>query len=73
MATPLHTTRAEASPLGVALAFLGMFVVGSLGVQLLSTLPRDAGQASATAQSASAQPAPVVAHQATLWSSLGER
>ena len=67
MATPLQATRTEASPLGIALAFLGMFVVGSLGVQLLSALPRT------VSPGAAAQAAPVVAHQATLWSVLGER
>ena len=45
MATPLQTTRSASSPLGVALAFVGMFVVGSLGVQLLAGLLRDAAPA----------------------------
>lgn len=67
MAAPLQVTRAHASPLGVALAFLGMFVVGSLAVQLLASLPRSSGAASRSA------PAPVIAHQATLWQTLGER
>ncbi len=68
MATPLQTTRSASSPLGVALAFVGMFVVGSLGVQLLAELPRDAAPASSAGRAAS-----VVAHPATLWSALGER
>ncbi|MBE9154850.1 hypothetical protein [Cyanobium sp. LEGE 06113] len=68
MATPLQTTRSAGSPLGVALAFVGMFVVGSLGVQLLAGLPRDA----APAASAGGDTA-VVAHPASLWSALGER
>ncbi|SBO44170.1 hypothetical protein [Cyanobium sp. NIES-981] len=70
MALPVQSSQRASqrasSPLGVALAFLGMFVVGSLGVQLLSTLPRAAAVPSGG-------PEPVLAHPAALWSALGER
>ena len=72
MAIPVQSTRsASSSPLGVALAFLGMFVVGSLGVQLLASLPRT--EVNPGAGVSSENQAPVVAHPATLWSVLGER
>ncbi|MEB3321196.1 MAG: hypothetical protein VKI81_00040 [Synechococcaceae cyanobacterium] len=64
MASPRASAAAGASPLGVALAFLGMFVVGSLAVQLVASAPRGQGAAG---------PEPVVAHPSTLWSALGER
>ena len=64
MATPVSLTRSSSHPLGVALAFLGMFVVGSLAVQLV----RSGFRAPDTSQG----PAPVVAHQASLWQTLGE-
>jgi hypothetical protein len=72
MATPLQSARSASSPLGIALAFLGMFVVGSLAVQLLATLPRNTSRTT-TAVPATEGPAPVVAHPATLWSALGDR
>lgn len=74
MATPLQSTRSANTPLGVALAFVGMFVVGSLGVQLLATLPRDSAAPSShsAAADSAAGPASVVAHPATLWGALGE-
>jgi hypothetical protein len=68
MALPVQSTQRAASPIGIALAFLGMFVVGSLGVQVLRGLPHP----SATGGTAPG-PEPVLAHPAALWSALGER
>ncbi|EDY38953.1 conserved hypothetical protein [Cyanobium sp. PCC 7001] len=68
MALPLQSSQRVTSPVGIALAFLGMFVVGSLGVQLLRGLPRPSASVGATKG-----PEPVLAHPAALWSALGER
>ncbi len=65
MAGPGPITRGQTRPLGVATAFLGFFVIGSLAVQLVTTAQRPG--------TAAAPVAPVVAHQATLWQALGER
>jgi hypothetical protein len=71
MALPQQSSQRVASPLGVALAFLGMFVVGSLAVQLLRALPRATAEPAAVP--AASGPEPVLAHPAALWSALGER
>ena len=68
MASPLHTTQAQANPFGIAVALVGAFVVGSLAVQLVATAPRPARTGSS-----SSGPRAVVAHPSTLWQSLGER
>lgn len=67
MATQARATGGQASGLGVALAFLGMFVVGSLAVQLVATAP------GARASRGSAPVETVTAHPASLWQTLGER
>ena len=46
--------------------FLGAFIVGSLGVQLVRSQNPVFQAESLTAQ-------PVIAHQSTLWASLGEK
>ena len=67
--TQIRTSnRAGATPLGVAAGFLGAFVVASLAIQLI----RGAQPAAGTAMQAPAIPAPVVAHQAALWDTLGK-
>lgn len=65
MATPASLSRRSSHPLGVAVAFLGMFVVGSLAVQLV--------RSNVSAPAGGQGVAPVVAHQATMWQALGER
>ncbi|WP_259738299.1 hypothetical protein [Synechococcus sp. CS-205] len=49
----------------MATAFLGMFVLGSLAVQLVVSTSRGSSSDSGVA--------PVVAHPSTLWQTLGER
>ena len=65
MATPTQISRPGAHPVGVAAAFLGMFIIGSLAVQLVGSMSR--------ARVPSAPVAPVLPHEAALWQSLGER
>lgn len=57
---------AARSPITVAAGFLGAFIVGSLGVQLVRSynIPAPAPAAGVD---------PVIASPATLWSALGER
>lgn len=65
MAQRVDSVAARSTPLGIFLAFCGMFAVGSLLVQLVAStrqLP-DARQSVK----------PVVAHPSTLWQALGER
>ncbi|MCT0248142.1 hypothetical protein KQ297_04045 [Synechococcus sp. CS-205] len=65
MAAPSSLTRSQDRPLRVATAFLGMFVLGSLAVQLVVSTSRGSSSDSGVA--------PVVAHPSTLWQTLGER
>ncbi len=65
MAQRLETVGVRPTPVGIFLAFCGMFVVGSLAVQLIASSSR------APAGSGSVEP--VVAHPSTLWQTLGER
>ena len=57
---------AARSPFTIAAGFLGAFIVGSLGVQLVRSynIPAPAPKAGVD---------PVIASPATLWSALGER
>ena len=55
------------SPITIAAGFIGAFIVGSLGVQMV----RHQSAALATAPSSGVEP--VITSQAILWSSLGER
>ena len=55
------------SPITVAAGFIGAFIVGSLGVQMV----RHQSAVLTTAPSSNVEP--VITSQATLWSSLGER
>ena len=64
--TQSSAVQAARSPITVAAGFLGAFVVSSLAVQLVRTAtPVSAG--------ASAEVAPVSAHQAALWQPLAQR
>ena len=64
--TQSSAVQAARSPITVAAGFLGAFVVASLAVQLVRTAtPVPAG--------ASAEVAPVSAHQAALWQPLAQR
>ena len=63
MTISAQSRRTQVQPLAVAASFLGMFVVGSLAVQLLAS--------GSTARTGDVPP--VVAHEASLWSVLGER
>ncbi len=65
MAQRLASVASRPSSLGIALAFCGMFVVGSLAVQLVAS----SRQAAVPGRSVE----PVVAHPSTLWQALGER
>ncbi len=65
MAHRIETAVQRPSSAGIFLAFCGMFVVGSLAVQLIASASRGpAGPAGVD---------PVVAHPSTLWKTLGER
>lgn len=63
MTSSAQSRRTQVQPLAVAASFLGMFVVGSLAVQLLAP-------ASTTR---TGDVPPVVAHEASLWTVFGER
>lgn len=65
MAAPTSFTRSPDRPLRLATAFLGMFVLGSLAVQLVVSHSRGAADGSGGQ--------PVLAHPSALWQALGER
>ena len=54
------------SAVSIAAGFLGAFIVGSLGVQLVHTQSRQLNNGQADVD-------PVIASPATLWAALGER
>ncbi|HJN36134.1 MAG: hypothetical protein AB8E74_00475 [Prochlorococcus sp.] len=68
MERSFSATWTSRSPLTIAAGFLGAFIIASLGVQLVRT--ETAVTASPQTQQAVE---PVTAHQASLWSALGER
>ena len=55
------------SPITIAAGFIGAFIVGSLGVQMVRH------QTAAVASNPSHDVNPVITSQAALWSALGER
>ena len=66
MSSNLSTTVRSSNSTNLFTGFLGAFIVGSLGVQLIRSQNPVFQAESLTAQ-------PVIAHQSTLWASLGEK
>ena len=66
MSSNLSTSVRSSNSTTLFTGFLGAFIVGSLGVQLFRSQNPVFQTESLTAQ-------PVIAHQSTLWASLGEK
>ena len=66
MSSNLSTSVKSSNLTGLFTGFLGAFIVGSLGVQLVRNQNPVFQAESLTVQ-------PVIAHQSTLWASLGEK
>ena len=66
MSSNLSTSVRSSNSTTLFTGFLGAFIVGSLGVQLVRSQNPVFQAESLTAQ-------PVIAHQSTLWASLGEK
>ena len=66
MSSNLSTSVRSSNSTTLFTCFLGAFIVGSLGVQLIRSQNPVFQAESLTAQ-------PVIAHQSTLWASLGEK
>ena len=66
MSSNLSTSVRSSNLTTLFTGFLGAFIVGSLGVQLVRSQNPVFQAESLTAQ-------PVIAHQSTLWASLGEK
>ena len=66
MSSNLSTSVRSRNSTTLLTGFLGAFIVGSLGVQLIRSQNPVFQAESLTAQ-------PVIAHQSTLWASLGEK
>ena len=66
MSSNLSTSVRSSNSTTLFTGFLGAFIVGSLGVQLVRSQNPVFQTESLTAQ-------PVIAHQSTLWASLGEK
>ena len=66
MSSNLSTSVRSSNSTTLFTGFLGAFIVGSLGVQLVRSQNPVFQAESSTAQ-------PVIAHQSTLWASLGEK
>ena len=64
--TTSTSTVVGRSPITIAAGFLGAFIVGSLGVQLIRIQD-------ASVQAGTAAVDPVIASPATLWAALGDR
>ena len=64
MSNNLSTSVSSSNTTAVFAGFLGAFIVGSLGVQLIRTQ-------NPSFQSQSLKVQPVIAHQSTLWATLG--
>ena len=66
MSSNLSTSVRSTNSTVLFTGFLGAFIVGSLGIQLVRSQNPVFQAESLTAQ-------PVIAHQSTLWASLGEK
>ena len=66
MVSNLSTSVRSINSIALFTGFLGAFIVGSLGVQLVRNQNPIFKAESLTVQ-------PVIAHQSTLWASLGEQ
>ena len=66
MSSNLSTSVRSSNSTTLFTGFLGAFIVGSLGVQLVRSQ-------NPVFQAESLRAQPVIAHQSTLWSSLGEQ
>ena len=66
MSSNLSTSVKSSNSTTLFTGFLGAFIVGSLGVQLVRSQNPVFQTESLTAQ-------PVIAHQSTLWASFGEK
>jgi len=66
MSNNVSTSIRSNNTTAIFAGFLGAFIVGSLGVQLVRTQKP-------SFQSQTLKVQPVIAHQSTLWSALGEQ
>ena len=66
MSNNLSTSVSSNNTTAIFAGFLGAFIVGSLGVQLVRTQKP-------SLQSQPLKVQPVIAHQSTLWAALGEK
>tara|TARA_Y100000746_G_scaffold42706_1_gene32146 strand:- start:150 stop:452 length:303 start_codon:yes stop_codon:yes gene_type:complete len=66
MSNNVSTSIRSNNTTAIFAGFLGAFIVGSLGVQLVRTQKP-------SLQSQTLKVQPVIAHQSTLWSALGEQ
>ena len=66
MSSNLSTSVRSSNSTALFTGFLGAFIVGSLGVQLVRSQ-------NPVFQAESLKVQPVIAHQSTLWASLGEK